>query len=163
LVSGWAISENGQVRNTTTGRVLSPCDNGRGYLLVGKYINGKKKNFYVHRLVAEAFLTKGAGKTEVNHINGDKTDYRIENLEWVTHRENLRHAVTTGLWDPSKSQPLAIASRRKSVVRSDGKEYPSLHDAAADSGTSPGNVCKVLKGIRRTANGYGFSYLEVPA
>jgi len=109
LVSGWAISENGQVRNTTTGRVLSPCDNGRGYLLVGKYINGKKKNFYVHRLVAEAFLTKGAGKTEVNHINGDKRDNRAQNLEWCTSSENKIHAFRTGL--------RAISDRQKEAAK----------------------------------------------
>lgn len=55
-------------------------------------VNGKHKTYRVHRLVAEAFLPKDIFRTHVNHINGDKTDNRVANLEWVTQAENNLHS-----------------------------------------------------------------------
>ena len=70
----------------------------QGYLYVDLYKNGKRKHFYVHRLVAEVFIKKDCNsKLVINHINGIKTDNRIENLEWVTSSENNIHAKIIGL------------------------------------------------------------------
>jgi hypothetical protein len=67
-----------------------------GYCYVRLCLNGKMGNFLVHRLVAEAFLVQGEGKDQVNHINFDGTDNRIENLEWCTRSENQKHSVKHG-------------------------------------------------------------------
>ena len=69
----------------------------RGYLSVGLTKNGKQVGYRVHRLVAQAFIPNPENKKEVNHINGVKTDNRVDNLEWCTSSENTIHAMRTGL------------------------------------------------------------------
>lgn len=73
-------------------RFLSPFDNGHGYLVVSLGLNHTRKNHYVHRLVAEAFLEKVPGKDFVNHIDYDRKNNNVENLEWCTQRENVLHS-----------------------------------------------------------------------
>ena len=75
--------------------------NRRGYETVNLNKNRCK---VIHRLMAEAFLDKPEGKTEVNHINGIKTDNRLSNLEWVTHAENMLHACRSGLRHTAKGE-----------------------------------------------------------
>lgn len=70
-----------------------------GYPIVGlvRQVGSRPKTTKVHTLVANAFLVKGEKCTDVNHINGVKADNRVQNLEWVTHSDNLKHAFRTGL------------------------------------------------------------------
>jgi hypothetical protein len=69
----------------------------KGYPYITLLKNGKRVGFSIHRLIATAFIERIEGKTHVNHINGIKSDNRIENLEWCTHAENMRHAIEKGL------------------------------------------------------------------
>ncbi len=89
----YSIDTNGVVVNETTGHILK----GRihnGYHLV--CIN--QKYYPVHRFVAMAFIKRDKLKNYVNHIDGNKSNNHVDNLEWCTHTENIRHAVDTGLW-----------------------------------------------------------------
>lgn len=83
----YKISNLGNVKNKH-GRILKPGIS-RGYLNVGMCKNKIQKTLYVHRLVAETFINNPENKEYIDHINGMKTDNRIENLRWATHSENM--------------------------------------------------------------------------
>lgn len=73
--------------------LLNPTDNGNGYLIVGLKKRATRKNYYVHRLVAEAFIKNPNNYPVVNHIDRDKRNNNAENLEWCTQQENVLHSV----------------------------------------------------------------------
>ena len=90
------ISKNGNVSNKL-GYNICLRERKDGYVVVCLYINKKDKYFYLHRLLAETFIPNPEGKKFVNHINGNKSDNRVENLEWCTASENSKHAFDNGL------------------------------------------------------------------
>lgn len=102
----WVIYENtkyfvnrgGQIKGPR--KILKSTLGSTGYLVVE--IN--KKQVKVHRVVAESLIPNPLSKTQVNHINGVKTDNRVENLEWCTQKQNVYHAWATGLCKPSKGE-----------------------------------------------------------
>lgn len=99
------VSTNGDVRLVTRKRIIKPCNNGHDYLYVTKVFSGKKKkHFYVHRLVAATFLENPENLAEVNHIDGNKQNNNVSNLEWCSRRDNALHAARTGLHKPSDKQ-----------------------------------------------------------
>lgn len=89
----YEISNNGSVRNTKTGKMLKVATNNSGYYLVCLSHKNKKQTAYIHRLVAEAFINTNLDPrtSVVNHIDGDKTNNTINNLEWATYAENAYH------------------------------------------------------------------------
>ena len=87
----YKISNKGRVRST--GGILTPTDNGKGYLIIGLCKNGKRKNFYIHRLVAEAFIDNPEKKPVVNHKDYNTRNNDVNNLEWVTQKDNINHSI----------------------------------------------------------------------
>ena len=85
-------------------KILKLSANKKGYLSANLYKNGKMKNIQVHRLVAQAFLPNPSNKLYVNHIDGNKCNNRVDNLEWVTPSENLHHAYSTKLRTPTRGE-----------------------------------------------------------
>lgn len=85
------ISSWGRVYSTKVGKFLNPFLCGRGYLKVDLHINGKRTHKKVHRLVAEAFIPNVDHKPQVNHIDGNKLNNSVTNLEWCTNQENVQH------------------------------------------------------------------------
>jgi hypothetical protein len=91
----YAISSLGRVKNVKTDHIKIPIGNGHGYLKV-RLGNGKRQGtyFFIHRLVAFAFIPNPENKPEVGHKNTIRDDNRVDNLEWVTRKENNNHPIT---------------------------------------------------------------------
>jgi hypothetical protein len=89
---------------TVQERILSPGKDFNGYFKVNLNKNGKSKNYFVHRLVALAFIPNPENKPQVNHKDLDKINNNLSNLEWVTHQENISHAFANGMRGKLKSK-----------------------------------------------------------
>ena len=139
-------------------RVLKPSIT-RGYLQVILY-NSSKKNFFVHRLVCEAFHENPENKLQVNHINEDKADNRACNLEWVTAKENLTHGTR-----PARIAKANVKNKSKPVGQytTDGvlvKVWHSVNEVQRKLGFSSGNISEVARGKLKTAYGYVWKYIK---
>ena len=108
----YQVSSHGRVQSIRAKRILKMPHPVRGYLRVTLHNNKFKYQTGIARLVALAFIPNIYNKPQVNHINGIKTDNRVENLEWVTSSENSLHAYNSGLID-----------KRKMSTRSKGNKY----------------------------------------
>lgn len=93
----YEISTAGEVRSRLKLTLKSQRLTHKGYLRVDLYKYGKKKSFYTHRLVANAFLPKVEFKDQVNHKNGVKTNNYVDNLEWCNNSENMKHSFLIGI------------------------------------------------------------------
>lgn len=97
---GYQASTHGRIKTLRNGRkhILKPRLQGHYcYLAVGLHRDGEQRGYPVHRLVAETFIPNPENKSEVNHVDGDKFNNAVANLEWVTHAENVQHAYAAGL------------------------------------------------------------------
>jgi hypothetical protein len=93
----YEISETGIIRKIKTMAIKSQYLNDHGYYMVSIRYGKISKPYRVHRLIAETFIPNTENKSNINHINGIKTDNSINNLEWCTQKENMIHAFNTGL------------------------------------------------------------------
>ena len=134
--SGYSVSDEGNVRNDLTGKVLKNRSLATGYQLVTLCDNNGHHQKSVHRLVAKEFIDNPRGCDFVNHIDGDKANNRVENLEWCTQSENMKHAYRTGLQKPIPSQieyslTRAKEAKMRPVVNIEtGVLYPSIAECA---------------------------------
>jgi len=98
------------------GRILRSADNGGGYGKVHLHLGNANCRVYIHRLVAMMFIPNPEGKPEVNHIDGNSKNNIADNLQWVTHRENMKHAVESGLFDVKGEKHWKSRLKEKDII-----------------------------------------------
>jgi hypothetical protein len=138
----YEVSSEGRVRRcvgthgTRAGRISKQRLDRRGYPIVGLTRYGAKTGdrgyaspYFVHRLVAEAFLPKTEGMTDVNHKNFDTTDNRVENLEWCTHAYNMAYSRAAGRWPKRDQQGAKNGNAR--LTEDDGRTIRTLRAQGA--------------------------------
>lgn len=157
--SGYAISDRGRFKSLTkhAHREISPTfgwDTGQGYKQVSACMAYKRKFFYVHRLVAEAFVENPDGKNFVNHKNGDRSDNRAENLEWVTSSENEIHKLAF-LSPRLSGVRIPVGCKEKNML------FDSIREASRVCGVSTASIRRNINGLTKTANGLHWYKQEV--
>ena len=163
----YMISNLGNVKslnyqNTKKERVLCPVKHHLGYMLVHL---GKNKIKMVHTLVAEAFIPNPEGKKFVNHIDGNKQNNVVTNLEWVTSKENMNHAIRTGLRNPHKNNhPFGKDVINSKVVlqySKDGsliRKWECISDAARSIGCNHCSIINNAMGRKKSSHGFIWKY-----
>lgn len=161
----YQISNIGNVRNSKLKHIESIISN-TGYVRIGLRNQGKKL-FLVHRLVAIAFIPNLENKPHINHIDGNKLNNTIINLEWVTQSENEIHAHKTGLkpkpqyWkgkfgiDNGSSIKVLQINKLGAIIDS----FNSIREASIKCSVDESDIVKVCKGKRITAGGYVWKYI----
>lgn len=148
----WVIGKSNSKR-LIKGKILKTVgNNDYQHVLLCK--NGKWKWFYVHRLVAQAFIPNPDNLTEVNHINEIKQDNRVVNLEWCNRVYNLTYGTRI-------KQMVDKTSKTVYQYTLDGEliaEYPSTMEVQRQLGYGQGNISKCCLGKRKTAYGYIWKY-----
>lgn len=114
-ITTYYITTNGKLYNSKTKKWLKGQINKNGYLTYNISIDGLKKRLYAHRMVAETYLPLINGKTEVNHIDGNKLNNDVNNLEWVTSSENKKHAIKNHLRDNTMTKVYCFNDKKKIV------------------------------------------------
>lgn len=130
------------------------------YLFVTLWSRNKSKQYAVHRLVLESFKGLPPQKMECNHINENRTDNRIDNLEWLTHIDNLNYGSRT---TKHKKAMTNHPSMSKKVIQYDLNgvficEYPSLREASRILGFHMSNIKECCKGRYKSTHGFIFKY-----
>lgn len=137
-------------------RILKLVKDQYGYLQVILYTGRKKVTKKVHRLVAEAFVPNPENKPQVNHIDENKLNNEVDNLEWVTCGENINHG--TGIRRSTEARSKAVVQYTTDGVFMD--LYSSLMEAERVTGIAKSSICQVCRGKRKTAGGYEWCYEE---
>lgn len=150
----YEVSNEGFIRNKYTQQKLKGNIKKNGYVEYCLYINNEKKYILGHRLVAELFLDKKELCDEINHIDGNKQNNSVENLEWVTGSENMLHAWENKLVKPHITRSVRQYDLNYSYI----KTFNSISDAVKATGAT--KIREVANGNRKTSGGFIWEWDE---
>ena len=148
----YMVSNLGRVKSlnySNTGKegILNARDNGKGYLRVILWKDGKDKKYRINRLVAQAFIPNPDNLPEVNHKDEDKTNNRVDNLEWCSRQYNIEYSQGKAVIGINKVSGLIV-------------EFPSAREAERQTGINSRNICACLKGRQKSTGGFYWHYSE---
>ena len=164
------ISDRGRLKSfkeCSNGKVLKLTNSKGDYFAITLQSKGKVRHTRIHRLVAEAFIPNPLNLPEVNHIDGNKQNNRVDNLEWCTPRQNANHAIKTNPGIVAKMNLYNQYIRPKPIIQFDKNGnricwFISATDASKSTGVCARNILQVAnrtpyndKGhVRKSAGGY---------
>jgi len=150
----YKVSNFGRVKSLKYGRErILKTGKGSYYLTVSLYFDNKLKTAKVHRLVAMAFIENPDNKPFVNHLDEDKYNNNVNNLEWVTHKENMNYGTRIDRQAKSKSIPIKVIYQDNTFeIWESGKVF------ARENKFSQSRIVDVLKGRKKTYYGLRFEY-----
>lgn len=149
----YGVSFDGRIFNLNTGKEKCPVlDKATGYYKVQLWKNNKMKCFFIHRILASAFMPPEEGKYYVNHKNGVKTDNKIENLEWCTNKENSIHSI-----EVLGNSVFDKAPNFKGVIHKVYGVFLTAQEAAKMLGISKKGMLKMLNGEKKNTSFFEWS------
>ncbi len=146
----YEVSNLGKVRNIKSGRILKPYLNHNGYLMLCLYGYDKRKCLLLHRIIATAFIDNPGKKPQVNHIDENKLNNDLSNLEWCTVRENLMHGTRTKRTAEKCFKKVIQLDLNDNVLT----EFESMKQAEQKTGVLVKNISSCCNGKRKSAGGY---------
>lgn len=153
----YQVSNFGRVKRVTTGRILKGGKDRGGYLRITLCKNGVTSTKTIHRLVAQAFIPNPENKPEVNHIDENKTNNNVLNLDWMTAKENINHGTHNERVSKTQSIPIIATN----IKTDESKEFYGANECARQLGVHQSHITNVLKGKYKQTGGYTFKYKGV--
>lgn len=152
----YEISSNAEIRHKIRKKIRKVSVGKRGYPVVSFKKGGKQYLRTLHIMYSRAFIPNPENKKEVNHIDGNKCNCTLSNLEWVTSKENNHHARDTGLHTSDGDKK--IAQYKDGVLVA---TYKSASEASRVTGFNRGNICSCARGNTKlkTTKGYEWKYI----
>lgn len=165
LAKFYRVTKDGRIFRLSDNKELATVNGPKGYryirLKATKFSKNKdrRKSYKVHRLVAMFYLKDYSDELQVNHINGNKQDNRVENLEMVTNQENVIHAYTY-LDSSYRRHVLSERTRRSVIEQNTGRKFKSIKDACVTLSVSRTAIYRSLKRNVPCRNGLQFKYCQ---
>ena len=158
--NNYEISNLGKVRTIKTKRIRKTRISNKGYERIGIYINKKLKYFYIHRLVANNFMKNPNNYKEINHINENKLDNRLENLEYCDTKYNCNYGTRTERIIKTKEKTF------KTIIQKDKngnviKKWKNIIEIKNNTNFNKHSIYKCCNGKHKTAYGYKWEYDKI--
>ena len=159
----YQISNLGEVKSLITNIILKPSLKYNGYQQVTLYKDHEMKYCLIHRLVANAFLNNYENYPQVNHIDENKANNCVWNLEWCSAKYNTNYGTGMTRQLNKRRGKFTLGNNKRALkcrCIETGVEYNCIKEASIQTGINEGNISRCCKGTRKTAGGYHWEYLN---